>query len=99
MCERDDRTPGEAYFEEAIEPRETLIAEAEEDIAEERRRDEYDYGYRPGDPEPSWQREACFGRSCALWAAGAPHKCDIGKCEKFWSRHRQWEAAQKADGR
>jgi len=42
-------------------------------------------------PKPTWQTHACFGRNCAKWAAGAPHKCEIGRCDKYEKALEAWE--------
>lgn len=48
--------------------------------------------------KPTWQTHACFGRNCADWAAGAPHKCEIGRCKRFERALAEWEAEQGEKG-
>ena len=31
----------------------------------------------------SVQNQRCFGNACSLYIRGAPHKCPIGRCQKF----------------
>jgi hypothetical protein len=46
--------------------------------------------------KPTWQTHACFGKNCVRWAAGAPHKCEVGRCKRYERALAEWEAAQEA---
>ena len=44
--------------------------------------------------KPSWQTHACFNNNCMDWAAGAPHRCEIGRCNEFERALAQWESQE-----
>ena len=49
--------------------------------------------------KPTWQTHACWGRNCADWAAGAPHRCEPGKCKKFERALAKWEAEKEEESK